>query len=303
MTKKAAPVALLDTVSACISPHVCDVRTGQDILNKMQMVRHQNPNADTWHFIQACQRVQLSGVEEPFWSDLPYTDICKVICNDVSFMDFIRHSVTILHTGTSKRLETLRLIIISVDFPKHLATDIFLEVSLKYLSGHWSGREWKDLEHNFLPVIYGAQSADAIIATCAELDFIYHAQWWTLSEMDIQQMVDFNQKFHAHKDAFLNGGGRNQNHFEIPKLHAYHHYPENIRWLRVPFNYTTEISERYHIEVAKKAHKATNHKNYITQMITWLECQDNCIFIANMFSGWRETGKSVEIPPQISYLR
>jgi hypothetical protein len=42
---------------------------------------------------------------------------------------------------------------------------------------------------------------------------------------------------------------------------------ENIKWLGAPYNYTTEISEHYHIEIAKKAYKATNHKEVIKQMI------------------------------------
>ncbi|KAF8574011.1 hypothetical protein K439DRAFT_1649881 [Ramaria rubella] len=237
------------------------------------MVHHQNPNADTWHFIQACQRVQLSGVEEPFWSDLPYADICKVICNDVL------HG---LHKAFNIEIDNCFRQLPKTPGYRHFSGGIS-KIS------QWSGREWKDLECNFLPVIYGVQSANAIIATHAELDFIYHVQWQTLSETDIQQMVDFNQKFHAHKDAFLNGCGRDQNHFEIPKLHARHHYPENIRWLGVSFNYTTEISEHYHIEVAKKAHEATNRKNYITQMITWLEHQEKLHFHSQYVRGEKLT--------------
>ncbi|KAF8581783.1 hypothetical protein K439DRAFT_1647782 [Ramaria rubella] len=218
-------------------------------------------------------RVQLSGVEEPFWSDLPYTDICKVICNDVL------HG---LHKASSDHpadwsIKKIGDIEIDNCFPQLPKTPGYRHFSggISKIS-QWSGRD--DI---------GAQSAGAIIATCAELDVIYHAQWWTLSETDIQWMVDFNQKFHAHKDAFLNGGGRDQNHFEIPKLHARHHYPENIRWLGVPFNYTNEISECYHIEVAKKAHKDTNCKNYITQMITWLECQEKLHF-HSQYVWWME---------------
>ena len=58
------------------------IRTGASILKKIQDIRSEFPNADTWKFITECQKVQLSGVEEPFWLDLPFTDICKVICND-----------------------------------------------------------------------------------------------------------------------------------------------------------------------------------------------------------------------------
>ncbi|KAF8577332.1 hypothetical protein K439DRAFT_1649110 [Ramaria rubella] len=228
--------------------------------------------------------IQDSGVEEPFWSHLPYTDIGKVIYNDVLHG---LHKAFSDHTADWS-IKKIGDIEIDNHFRRLLKTPGYRHFSggISKIS-QWSGREWKDLECNFLPVIYGAQSAGAIIATHAELDFIYHAQWWTLSETDIQWMVDFIQKFHAHKDAFLNGGGRDQNHFEIRKLHARHHYPEKIRWLGVPFNYTTEISERYHIEVAKKAHKATNFNNYITRMITWLEHQEKLHF-HSQYVQWME---------------
>ena len=69
------------------------------------------------------------------------------------------------------------------------------------------------------------------MATHAELDFIYTAGWKLLGDDDLKHLSDFNQKFHANKDAFLQTeehGGHEQDHFKIPKLHACHHYPENI---------------------------------------------------------------------------
>jgi len=91
-------------------------------------------------------------------------------------------------------------------------------------------------------------------------------------------MIDFNKIFHQNKYSFLQTethGGHELDHFHIPKLHARHHYPENIRWLGAPYNYSTEINEQYHIEIAKKAHKATNLKDYIKQMLLWLQRQEN----------------------------
>ena len=195
----------------------CQVRTGKSILEKIRRVRVQNPDATTWKFIQEARDVQLSGVEEPFWSDLPHTDICKVICHDVL------HG---LHKGFSDhtaKWSIQRIGDFEIDncfrrLPKTPGFRSFPSGISKI--SQWSGREWKDLERYFLPVIYGAQRNGAIIATRAELDFIYHAQWKTLSDADIQQMIDFNDKYHAHKDAFLGQGGRELDHFQIPKLHA-----------------------------------------------------------------------------------
>ena len=50
----------------------------------------------------------------------------------------------------------------------------------------WSGKEWKDLEKSFLPVIYRASKPRAIKATRAELDFIYTAQWPNLKESGLR---------------------------------------------------------------------------------------------------------------------
>jgi hypothetical protein len=39
-------------------------------------------------------------------------------------------------------------------------------------------------------------------------------------------------------------------------------------------NYNTDTSEHYHIDVAKKAWAATNHKNVVPQMLKWLDHQE-----------------------------
>ena len=87
-------------------------------------------------------------------------------------------------------------------------------------------------------------------------------------------MNDFNALYHKDKFSFLKTdkyGGCEQTHFQIPKLHAREHYVENIKWLGAPYNYTTEISEHYHIEIAKKAYKATKCKEVVKQMLLWLQ--------------------------------
>jgi hypothetical protein len=64
------------------SAEPCPIRTGKGILQKIRSVCTRNPNFDTWKFISEYIKVQLSGVEKPCWANLPYTDICRVICND-----------------------------------------------------------------------------------------------------------------------------------------------------------------------------------------------------------------------------
>jgi len=244
------------------------------ILEKIRAVRAKNHNANTWQFITSCIEVQLRGVEHPFWEDLPHTDICKVICQDTLHG---LHKAFKDHTA-QWNIDYIGEFEIDNCFRRMPKTPGFrhFHSGISKIS-QWSGREAKDIQRYFLAALYGAQSSEAIAATRAELDFIYHAQWKTLSESDLQRMDEFNAIFHKYKGSFLKTethGGRDSDHFNIPKLHARHHYTSNIRWVACSYNYSTEISERYHIDIAKKAYKSTNQKNYITQMLLFLTRQE-----------------------------
>jgi len=252
------------------------------ILDKIKAVRAKNPNANTWQFITGCIEVQLHGVEHPFWEDLPHTDICKVICQDTlhglhkAFKDHTAHW-NIEHIGEFEMDNRFRRMPKTPGF-RHFHSGIS-KIS------QWSGREAKDIQRYFLAALYGAQSSEAITATRAELDFIYHAQWKTISESDLQRMDEFNAIFHKYKGSFLRTethGGRDSDHFNIPKLHARHHYAPNIRWVACPYNYSTEISERYHIDIVKRAYKSTNRKNYIEQMLIFLTRQEQVYLQAQL---------------------
>jgi hypothetical protein len=49
------------------------------------------------------------------------------------------------------------------------------------------------------------------------------------------------------------------------------HYASSIRLFGITDNYNTEQSERLHIDFAKDAYRATNHKDEYYQMTRWLE--------------------------------
>ncbi|KAF8509304.1 hypothetical protein BU17DRAFT_70477 [Hysterangium stoloniferum] len=256
--------------------HICSPRTAHSILEKICTVRrHVGVNADTWTFITAAKEAQLSGVEYPFWEDLPHTDICKVICNDVLHG---LHKAFYDHTA-----KWCRNIIGDFELDKRFRR-LPKEHGYRHFSSgiskisQWSGREWKDLERSFLPAIYGATSNEIVQAVRAELDFIFTAQWTHLTEADLQRLTEFDEIYDLHREAFVTEGGRTlkrgDDHWAIPKKHCRKHYPEHIRWVGATNNYSTEISERYHIDLVKSAFEHTNHKDYITQMITWLTRQD-----------------------------
>ncbi|KAF8519257.1 hypothetical protein JB92DRAFT_3082287 [Gautieria morchelliformis] len=180
--------------------------------------------------------VQLSGVEHPFWKDLPHTDICQVICNDA----FNDHTAKwCRNIGGDYQIDKRFCRLPKQHGFRHFSSGIS-KIS------QWSGREWKDLERNFLPVIYGVVKSDIIQAVRAELDFIFTAQWKHLSEGDLQRLSEFDQIYDIHQEAF-----RGEDNWAIPKKH-----------------------KRYHIDMVKWAFEHTNQKEYLAQMILWLTRQD-----------------------------
>jgi hypothetical protein len=68
-----------------------------------------------------------------------------------------------------------------------------------------------------------------------------------------------------------------RNNFELPKLHFAKHYVALIKSLGTPDNYNTEYTERLHIDYAKNAYAATNHKDEFSQMTIWLERKEKIL--------------------------
>lgn len=52
------------------------------------------------------------------------------------------------------------------------------------------------------------------------------------------------------------------------------HYTAMICLLGSADGYNTELPERLHINYAKKAYRASNRKQYVSQMVRWLRCQE-----------------------------
>ena len=251
--------------------HPCAPRTQQSILDKIHQVRAENPDASLWQFVQAAKAKRLFGVERPFWEDLPHVDICKAIATDVL------HG---LHKAFKDHTATWTTNIIGdIEFDKRMRRLPKFPGFRHFSQGiskisQWSGREHKDLQCVFLGACLGAVPSAAIKAIRAELDFIYTAQWKSLTTSDLQNMKEYNAIYHENKSIFWDLGGRKTEGYDIPKLHNRHHFEEVIELFGTTDNYNTETSERYHIDVAKRAWLATNHKDVASQMLKWLDRQE-----------------------------
>ena len=59
-------------------------------------------------------------------------------------------------------------------------------------------------------------------------------------------------------------------------------------------NFDTAYTERLHIDFAKDAYSATNHKDEFTQMATWLERKEK-MFRHEQYIKWREDGSPISV--------
>ena len=134
-----------------------------------------------------------------------------------------------------------------------------------------SGSERKDMARILLGCLVGRIPNDVMLTFRALLDFIYLAQYPTHDDTTLKYMTDALELFHKHKDVLVELGIRE--HMNIPKLHSLLHYVEAIRRLGCLDGLNTETSERLHIDYAKKAYNASNNRDYLPQMTTWLQRQ------------------------------
>lgn len=127
----------------------------------------------------------------------------------------------------------------------------------------------------------GISSAPLIRATRAILDFLYLAQYPVHTMATLASLETVLGTFHAIKFIFVTLGIRNG--FDIPKLHSFLHYIRAIKLFGTTDNYNTETTERLHIDFAKDAYQATNHKDEFSQMTK----QEKIMIHANYIS-WRQ---------------
>lgn len=67
---------------------VCAPRTGDSILADIArvnavMARKGRSSPYDFHLVTQSEKLKLCGVDSPFWSSLPFVDICRVLCQDL----------------------------------------------------------------------------------------------------------------------------------------------------------------------------------------------------------------------------
>ncbi|EPS92507.1 hypothetical protein FOMPIDRAFT_1137693 [Fomitopsis schrenkii] len=143
-----------------------------------------------------------------------------------------------------------------------------------------SGSERKDMARILLGCLVGRIPTALMLTLRSLLDFIYISQYPTHDDITLSYLEDALKVYHKNKKILKTLGIRK--HMNIPKFHSLLHYVEAIRSLGTTDNYNTEMFERLHIDCAKKAWRASNHRNERPQMVRWLERQEKMAMYESM---------------------
>jgi hypothetical protein len=229
-------------------------------------------DGDVHPFHLACRDIGMKPIYHPFWETLPLADVFLSITPDIlhqMHQGIVRHLISWVTaifgaTAIDARCGTIP--------PNHNI--------MRFRKGITSLSRVSGLEHKRmcsillglvvdLPVPGGQDSTRVIRAVRALMDFLYVAQYESHTSDTISELGNCLTRFHDNKDIFIDLGIRD--HFSLPKLHSLTHYASSIQLFGTTDNYNTEQTERLHIDLAKDAYRATNHKDEYSQMTKWLE--------------------------------
>ncbi|KAI0056689.1 hypothetical protein BV25DRAFT_1813639 [Artomyces pyxidatus] len=265
---------------------VFEQRDLNDVLKALTAV-DRGPEA----FLAACQRVGIKPVHRPFWEDLPYANIYLSVTPDVLhqlYQGMVKHVIAWIKTAFGADEIDARF----ARLPPNHNLRLFSS-GISHLS-RVSGQEHKDICRVLLGVVVGLRLPDnqspsrLVRALRAILDFVYIAQYPSQSKDTLGYLDDALLRFHTNKAIFQDLGIRDT--FNLPKLHSLLHYSSAIKLFGTTDNYSTEYSERLHIDFAKDAYRATNHKDEYPQMTLWLLRREKVMRHA-MFIAWRAAGQ------------
>jgi hypothetical protein len=262
---------------------------------------------DVRPFHAACREAGLKPVYRPFWETFPLVNVYLSITPDVLhqlLQGVMKHLISWLTSSSTFGPSEVDARCRSIPPNHHIK---LFSKGITTLS-RISGKEHKSICRILiglvidLPLPHGQAPTRVLRAVRALLDFLYLAQFRSHTTDTIRRIEDSLTRFHENKAVFTDLGVRK--HFNIPKIHSLVHYSSSITLFGTTDNYNTEQTERLHIDFTKEAYRATNHKDELRQMTTWLgrreKIQQHAVLVGSRQELDQQHSPSVQTirPPQ-----
>ncbi len=241
-------------------------------------------------FLRACSSAGIKPIVDPFWRDLPYAHIFRSITPDLLhqiYQGTIKHIVSWITKAIGAEEVDARCRRLP---PNHNLRSFTKGIStLSRVTGQEHNQMCRILLALIMdvPLAQGFSNKRLLRAVRALMDFAFIAQYPVHTGETLELLEDALSRFHENKSIFVDLGIRD--HFNIPKLHFASHYVDLIKLYGTTDNFNTENTERLHIDLAKDAYAATNHKDEFSQMTIWLERKEK-IYQHDHLVQWRLEG-------------
>ncbi|KAI6098435.1 hypothetical protein EDD16DRAFT_1697600 [Pisolithus croceorrhizus] len=164
----------------------------------------------------------LHAVFDPFWKDLPFTDIFACLTPDILHQlhkgIFHDHPVQWCMSIVSEKE-------IDACFQAMTPTLCRFKKGISLVS-QWTGTEHKEMQRVFVGLLAGAVDDCILVVAHALLDFIYYAQLQQHTNMNLVAMQESLKMFHNNKHILIELEICED--FNVPKIHSLQHYVTSI---------------------------------------------------------------------------
>lgn len=257
------------------------LRYGEATLTAIQEIKDRltefGAEDDIGLFKKACEGYGLNGVEKPFWRDWLHADPSQFFPPEPLhqlFKFFLDHvlewAISLLgNKEFDRRLSCLQ---------PRLGMRHF-EDGVTRFKQH-TCKEARDILSVFLAIIAGHPKITTGImkAMRAFVDFVYLTMYPSHSTVTLGYLEDALKKFHRNKryiaDAGVRNGSKQKGEFHIPKIELMQHVKRMIISLGSAPQFSSEQTERLHIDMAKEPYRHTNRRDFAEQMCRFLDREE-----------------------------
>ncbi|KAK1224627.1 hypothetical protein PQX77_012466 [Marasmius sp. AFHP31] len=223
-------------------------------------------------FKEVCKEARVKAVFEPFWKDLPYSNVFRSITPDILhqlYQGVIKHLKNWVITAYGAAEIDARC----CRLPPNHHVRLFVN-GISSLS-RLTGEEHNDIARFLLSIIVDIPLPGGF------------SSYPSHTNETLELLADALTRFHHNKNIFIDLGIRP--HFRLPKLHFLNHYVWKIKHFGSLENSNTQYTERPHIDMTKDTYRASNRKDEYFQMTKWSDRKEKILKHGN-FIAWRVAG-------------